>query len=255
MKEIWKPLSYFPFSEAYEVSNMGRVRGLERIAHTGRLNGQRIPARVLNGCKTKFGYLQVKLRFNGMYWFPLVHKLVAIAFLPPKPSKKHEINHKDSNGLNNAVSNLEWVTKSENQQHILRNNRRPVGEKIWWTNLTDKDVLEIRRRYSKGKGPTVLGKEFGVPKERISAIVSGKTWKHLGGISPKHGPAIGKRGNRIVGVGSSLPYSRLNEDDVKEARNLYNNLDASFTEIAEVFGVSRETIRAAILRRTWKHVP
>lgn len=40
-----------------------------------------------------------------------------MVFLPPKPTDKHELNHIDGNKSNNAVSNLEWVTSSENKRH------------------------------------------------------------------------------------------------------------------------------------------
>ena len=46
----------------------------------------------------------------------MVHRLVAIAFIG-NPQKGQEVNHIDGNKGNNAVENLEWVSKSENQQH------------------------------------------------------------------------------------------------------------------------------------------
>lgn len=44
-----------------------------------------------------------------------VGRLVLIAFLGIEEGK--ECNHKDGNKLNNHISNLEWVTKSENCKH------------------------------------------------------------------------------------------------------------------------------------------
>lgn len=54
-----------------------------------------------------------------------VHRLVAIAYIP-NPNSLPEVNHRDTNKKNNRVSNLEWNTTLENQQHA------------WETGLKDK---------------------------------------------------------------------------------------------------------------------
>lgn len=53
----------------------------------------------------------------------LAHRLVALAFIP-NPKNKPEINHIDGNPQNNHISNLEWVTRSENNLHAYRVNKR-----------------------------------------------------------------------------------------------------------------------------------
>lgn len=55
-----------------------------------------------------------------------VHRLVAEAFIP-NPLNLPEVDHKDTNGLNNCVENLQWVTRIDNmdnpntQNHIKQN--------------------------------------------------------------------------------------------------------------------------------------
>ena len=66
----------------------------------------------------------------------LVHRAVAKAFIP-NPQGKPCVNHKDGNKLNNHVSNLEWVTYSENERHSYD----VLGKKPNKTNLGNKGIL------------------------------------------------------------------------------------------------------------------
>lgn len=70
------------------------------------------------------GYLRVDLmNGKGRKHFK-VHRLVATAFIP-NPDGKPQVNHIDGNPANNSVTNLEWVTNAENQEHArkLRENK------------------------------------------------------------------------------------------------------------------------------------
>ena len=62
-------------------------------------------------------YLLYSLKNNKKYLNRLLHRLVAQAFIP-NPENKPHVNHKDGNKLNNNIENLEWVTVSENNQHM-----------------------------------------------------------------------------------------------------------------------------------------
>lgn len=106
MIEIWKPLagqfSHYP----YEVSSMGNVRRVLSNKY-----------RPLNPFVDTV-YVCVNIYLNGKAVKCLVHRLVATAFLD-NPDNKPQVNHKDGDHTNNNVSNLEWVTSSENVQHSL----------------------------------------------------------------------------------------------------------------------------------------
>lgn len=95
----------------YQVSDTGLVLSLPREGSDGR---------ILRPDITRDGYAQVRLCKNGLKHRWLVHRLVALAFLP-NPALKAEVNHIDGDKLNNALSNLEWSTRSENQQHAYDN--------------------------------------------------------------------------------------------------------------------------------------
>lgn len=101
--EIYKVISDYP---NYEISNLGNVRNIK----TGR---------VLRSCMGKGGYSMVWLwNGNGKEMF-YVHRLVANAFIL-NPEIKPCVNHIDGCKSNNYVSNLEWVTSSENMKHARR---------------------------------------------------------------------------------------------------------------------------------------
>lgn len=62
-----------------------------------------------------------------------VHRLMAKTFLL-NPENKPEVNHIDGNRMNNNLSNLEWVTRSENERHA------------WRTGLKEKHRETLRER-------------------------------------------------------------------------------------------------------------
>lgn len=62
------------------------------------------------------GYMRVELCVNKVRKCCYVHRLVAQAFIP-NPEGKKEVHHIDSNRANNALSNLMWVTRIENEHY------------------------------------------------------------------------------------------------------------------------------------------
>lgn len=66
-------------------------------------------------CDPKW-YVKNVLSKNGKTKTFRIHRLVALHFIE-NPKNKLEVNHKDWNKNNNHVSNLEWMTRSENVQH------------------------------------------------------------------------------------------------------------------------------------------
>ena len=70
----------------------------------------------------KSGYLKVRLYKDKHQHTLLVHRLVALAFLP-NPNNYPQVNHKDENKHNNDVSNLEWCTVKYNANYGTRNER------------------------------------------------------------------------------------------------------------------------------------
>ena len=141
MKEIWKSIK--GYDGVYEVSNFGRVRGLDRYVNYGYSDvlhkGQILKSRchkngyyvvTLSSWKQREGYENIGFTINGITHYKLVHRLVAEAFIP-NPNNKKTVNHIDGNKANNCVTNLEWATQSENNLHAvysLNYKRKPVGQ-------------------------------------------------------------------------------------------------------------------------------
>lgn len=105
--------------------------------------------------------------------------MVAELFIP-KVEGKEQVNHIDGHPLNNHVSNLEWVTQSENVQHAVSNSLMPSGQDSYLAKFSNEQVRLIRNN-SFGLNTIELGKMFGVDPATIRYIQLGKTYKAAGG--------------------------------------------------------------------------
>lgn len=160
MTEEWKPIKGLH----YEVSSLGNIRNSEN-------------KNVLtNFDKNRIGYLRVYLYSEGKKKRYFVHRLVAETFIP-NPENKPQVNHKDGNKQNNELSNLEWVTRSENGLHyfrvLLNSNYKKVIEKengyvkFQVINERNNKIRELSRQ---GKTSKELAKLFNLSLRQINRI-------------------------------------------------------------------------------------
>jgi len=179
-EEIFKDVT--GFEGLYQVSNMGRVRSLDRLTECK--NGKIVPkkGKFLKSDISGGHYGRVTLRDKDVSKRDFVHRLVAFEFLG-NPFKgdvllkgKTEVNHKDGNTFNNALTNLEWVTKSENMLHARENGFTAHGAINGRAILDERDVSVIRRLYDKGVTQQVLSEAYGVSRANIGDVVNFKTW-------------------------------------------------------------------------------
>ena len=130
--EIWKDIE--GYEGMYQVSNLGRVRSLDRWieqphpknpAYThrykvkGKIKGQRFNNK---------GYYVTDLYTNGVQDTRTVHRLVAETFIP-NPEHLSDVNHIDENPRNNRVDNLEWTSHIDNVRHGTGTRR--MGRAHW----------------------------------------------------------------------------------------------------------------------------
>lgn len=115
--EEWRVIEKWP---NYMVSDQARVKSLARTVPCGRVAGsvRQISETLLNPfiCK-QTGYHQVVFQRKKQN----VHRLVALAFLG-KPRPGLQVNHKNGIRADSKLSNLEWVTPSENIRHGFTHN-------------------------------------------------------------------------------------------------------------------------------------
>lgn len=153
------------------------------------------PEREMSYTLNNRGYLTVVIRRKTH----MLHRLVAQAFLP-NPENKAMVNHLDGDKQNNHVSNLEWCTVQENNQHARETglHRQAKGytpkyrsadtKRKSLANLKDKsklsseDVRYVRRVFvprSKEFSATALAKQFGTSVAAMCKIVTRQTYRDI----------------------------------------------------------------------------
>ena len=168
--EKWKKVN--GYEGIYEVSNLGRVKSLPRYVNS-RYGLRLVSERILKPFVGQ--YPVVNLCKNSEPHKHYVHRLVVEAFLPNTENKPC-VNHIDGVKENNSLSNLEWVTYSENAQHAMDNNLNRKGEEHHCAKLSWDKVRVIRDEYGTTKTATQLSKEYGVTFQAIKKVVNHISW-------------------------------------------------------------------------------
>lgn len=127
--ERWLPV--VGFEGKYEVSDLGRVRSLDRMVSTSNGTGLRpCQGRVLSTQKRDGnGYVQHTLSDGTRKRPATAHVLVLEAFIGPRPDG-NIIRHLDGNSLNNTLSNLRWGTQAANVADTIRHGRHRELAKV-----------------------------------------------------------------------------------------------------------------------------
>ena len=176
--EVWMAI---PGYEGYfSVSSLGRIKSETRTVSHSRHGAATYKGKLLRPTQSS-GYLVIQLARNGKTKMMRVNQVVALAFIP-NPHGHPVVNHKDGNGLNNSVENLEWVSPSQNTQHAHDTGlaRAKAGTDHPFAKLTEDDVRAIRRMLAEGQHTQrEIATTFGVCAMVITDIKKGRTWQDV----------------------------------------------------------------------------
>lgn len=111
----------------------------------------------------------VGLYIDGKQKNFMYYRVLAEVFIP-NPNNLPQVNHIDGNPLNDQISNLEWVSASDNNLHAIRNGLRP-------TKLNLAKANEIRDLLSKGYTINEICNMYNVGRTIISKIRDNISWK------------------------------------------------------------------------------
>jgi len=118
IKETWKDIK--GYEGLYQVSNIGRVKSLER--ETFRKDGKKLPLkeRILKLRPNKDGYLRVQLcNGSGKTKNFFVHRLVCEAF-HENPKNKPCVNHINEDKSDNRACNLALTKRTITTEHTMQ---------------------------------------------------------------------------------------------------------------------------------------
>ena len=172
MEEIWKSIP--GFIDEYEVSNMGRVRSVDRLVYcSGPVKGSYWSlkkGRLLRPGPSNYGHLSVVLGRRNTH---MVHTLVLTAFVGARP-KGMECCHNNGVPTDNRLENLRWGTRSENSQDAINHGTR--GD------LSPSQVKYAREYLSAHKergAQKYLADLFGVSQCTISSVKVGRHYANI----------------------------------------------------------------------------
>lgn len=174
--EEWKELKLeeMPEKLKYEISNYGRIKSYfydknGKLLKLGKIRGYNV-----------FGFNDKNKKLTRY----LVHKLVAMFFLPPPTDEQTIIIHLDNNKQNNFYKNLQWATEKDRFYHQLKFNEG------WFKNrkernyskLTEAQVKLIKRKIFDPNRKTrmkIIARRYGISEMQLYRIKSGENWSSV----------------------------------------------------------------------------
>lgn len=152
--EVWKPIKSYngKFEGYYEISNLGRVRSIDRYVLQGgkqRHVREKIKKQVLNA----YGYPCVCLCKNKVSRLYPIHRLICEAFIP-NPENKPCVDHINTDRTDYRLENLRWVTFKENSNNPI------TKERAYKNSHSEEALAKSKRTKIKNNGITAPKKIY-----------------------------------------------------------------------------------------------
>lgn len=189
--EAWEDIP--EFEGLYQASCFGRIKSLRReVLWTNAIEPRIFPERIVTQCKNPWGYLYVEIANSvGKRKKYFSHVLVARTFIP-NPENKPQVNHKMGIKHDNRVTELEWMTRSENRKHafatgLQKPNKTFLGKKGALCPHS-KPIIQFTlegqfiRKFAAAKE---AARELGLSQGNITSCCQGK-YRYTGGFIFKY---------------------------------------------------------------------
>ena len=175
LEEVWKDISNY--EGFYQVSNLGRIKSLDRWVEQRNGSFRHFDGRVLKP-RLSNGYLYVSLSISENVRTVRIHSVVAQMFIKSRPEGM-VVNHKDEVKTNNCIDNLEYLTVKENTNYgtgIARMRLKKINGKkskpIIGINIKTQKLIEF---------PSMReAQRNGFDERNISKCCNGKANSHKG---------------------------------------------------------------------------
>ena len=165
--ETWREIA--GYEGLYAISSLGRIKRLEHWKNQKTTRSdkyyryKKLSEKILRPYNNG-RYETIDLSKDNVITTYLVHRLVAINFID-NPNNLPEVNHKDCNGLNNRVDNLEWCDRTYNINYADRTLKAAKA--------VEKKVLCVETGVVYDSG-TKAANALGLLKSKISQACNGK---------------------------------------------------------------------------------
>lgn len=231
-----------PVYKGYFVSNMGRVVGAK--------------GKLLNASKNTAGYMIIGFYGNKKQKTTSVHRAVVETFVGRIPKNKN-IDHIDGIKHNNKLSNLEIVTRSENQKraYTLGLVAGCKGVSNGGSVLTETQIFEIYDMVIDGKSNDDIGECFDIHPRYVSLIRHGKRWGHL--YHSYKISTIANQDRQSDKRGMTLTSVRATSDGFNMAMRLLKEIEDGYVaakELATKYNLHPTTISHIKRKKTWRNV-